>query len=185
MFNKVYVPVAYDAEVQEIQARVITPAGKVINLPADKVLDEEEDGRLYKKFALEGVEKGSEVEYIARIKRNASFFGLEVFQSPVPCAEARFTLTIPAYLVFTCKGYNGFEMAADTVIGEQRISYGSCSNIAVVENEKYAQTAQHLKKCAVQTVVQSEQRQRRSFVYLESVGQKTFSTATVSPKKKK
>lgn len=145
MFNKVYVPVAYDAEVQEIQARVITPAGKVINLPADKVLDEEEDGRLYKKFALEGVEKGSEVEYIARIKRNASFFGLEVFQSPVPCAEARFTLTIPAYLVFTCKGYNGFEMAADTVIGEQRISYGSCSNIAVVENEKYAQTAQHLK----------------------------------------
>ena len=145
MFNKIYVSVPYDAEVKEIKARVITPGGKVVPLPAEKILDEEEDGRLYKKFALEGVEKGSEVEYIATMKRGASFFGLEVFQSPVPCEEARFTLSVPEHLVFTCKGYNGFAMDADTVIGEQRITNGICKDIAVLENEKYAETAPYLK----------------------------------------
>ncbi len=61
MFNKIYVSVPDDAQVKEIKARVITPSGKVVLLPAEKILDEEDEGRLYKKFALEGVEKGSEV----------------------------------------------------------------------------------------------------------------------------
>jgi len=145
MFNKIYVSVPYDAQVKEIKARVITPSGKVVLLPAEKILDEEDEGRLYKKFALEGVEKGSEVEYIAVMKRGSSFFGLEVFQSPVPCEEARFTLSVPDHLVFTCKGYNGFVMDADTVIGEKRITNGVCKDIPVIENEKYAQTAPYLK----------------------------------------
>lgn len=145
MFNKIYVSVPYDAEVVTLKARVITPAGKVIVLPADKILDEEEDGRLYKKFALEGVEKGSEVEYISILKRSGSFFGLEVFQSPVPCEVASFTLSVPAHLLFTCKGYNGFVMDADTVIGEQRITQGRCQDIEVLDIEKYAQITPYLK----------------------------------------
>jgi len=144
-FNKIYLPIAQDGVFLEIKARVITAAGKVIELPQDKILEVEEEGRPYKKFALEGVESGSEIEYITVQQKGLYFFGLEVFQYAAPCQLAEFSLIVPAHLVFDVKGYNGFAVEKDSIINDIRISKGSCSNIAVPENEKYAQPASFLK----------------------------------------
>lgn len=144
-FNKIYLPVAFDGVFLEIKARVITASGNVIELPQDKILDVEEEGRPYKKFALEGVESGSEIEYITVQQKGLYFFGLEVFQYAAPCQLAEFSLSVPAHLVFDVKGYNGFAVEKDSVVNDMRISKGSCANIAVPENEKYAQPAAYLK----------------------------------------
>lgn len=141
MYNKIYIPVSYGASFDILKARVITPSGKVVPLPADKILDEEDEGRLYKKFALEGLEIGSEIEYFVLQKKGPNFFGIEVFQSASPVQQAVFRLAVPQHLQFTVKGYNGFEIGKDTIVEEERIVNGSCRNIPVLENEKYAQPA--------------------------------------------
>lgn len=144
MYNKIYLPAYIGGEGMDIKARTILPNGKVINLPADKILDVEEEGRAYKKFALEGVEKGSEIEYYYQVKRSASFFGLEIFQSgTTPYQEADFTLITPDYLSFTVKGYNGFIVNKDTVIGRKRITTATCADIAAIGDEKYGNRDAH------------------------------------------
>lgn len=146
MYNKIYIPVAAYAEILEMKARTIQPGGKVVELPASKILDAEEDGRLYKKFALEGVEKGSEIEYYYKLKKNIYFFGVELFQSgTTPCEEARFSLIFPEYLGFTVKGYNGMAILTDTIIGERHIVSAACSNIAAVPDEKYGESEPYAK----------------------------------------
>ncbi len=137
-YNKIYVPVYYGAEMLELKARTILANGKVINLPQDKIFDVEEDGRRYKKFAMEGVEKKSEIEYFYQYKKDASFFGLEVFQSSsTPFEKAELTLITPDYLSFTVKGYNGFTVGKDSVIGNKRIVVASCKDIIAIDEEKY------------------------------------------------
>ncbi len=137
-YNKIYLPVYNQAQILAVKARVILPSGKVINLPADKILDAEEDGRRYKKFALEGVEKGSEIEYYYQVKKAATYFGLEVFQSSnAPYEKANFTIITPDYLFFDVKGYNGFTVGKDTVIAKKRIIKANSSNILASTDEKY------------------------------------------------
>lgn len=144
MFNKIYLPAYNNGEVVEIKARVILPGGKIMNLPSDKFLDTKEEGRAYKKFALEGVEKGSEIEYYYQVKRPAGFFGLEIFQSSnTPCEKADFILAVPDFLSFTVKGYNGFVVNKDTVIGSNRITTASSWNIPAIEDEKYGNKDAH------------------------------------------
>ena len=141
MYNKVYVPVTPGSEDVSIQARTITPSGKIIDLPQSKILDAEEEGRAYKKFAFEGVEKGSEVEYISTIKKKPYFFGLEFFQtSAAPVQRAEFMLVVPSRLVFDVKGYHGFSVDPGNVVNDKRIVIAIANDIPAMEEEKYAVT---------------------------------------------
>ena len=145
MYNKMYIPVPYDGTIEDIKARVITPAGKVIDLPKEKILDVEEEGRPFKKFALEGVEIGSEIEVLTRVTKGLGFFGLEVFQSErTPCQKAEFTLKVPEHLVFEAKGYNGITMGPDSVIDKKRVITGGGENIPVLEGEKYGEPGPYM-----------------------------------------
>ncbi|RYG49719.1 MAG: DUF3857 domain-containing protein, partial [Chitinophagaceae bacterium] len=138
-FNKIYIFKSPNAVVEKIMARAILPGGKVINLPENKIFDVEEEGRNYKKFAMEGLEKGSEIEYYARIKYPVYTFGIEYFSmSGTPIEMARFALSVPEHLVFDVKGYNGFTVGKDTVLDKQRIIYGEASNIPDIREEKYS-----------------------------------------------
>ena len=147
MFNKVYIPVHENGTVTLIKARTILPGGRVIDVPSDKIKDIEDEGRKYKIFAMEGVEKGAEVEYMYTGKRNPSFFGSEYFQSSsTPCERAFFTLSVPKFLKFDAKGFNGFQISTDSVIGEQRMIVGHDENIKDMDDEKYALKDKYLKR---------------------------------------
>jgi Domain of Unknown Function with PDB structure (DUF3857) len=145
MYNKMYIPVPYDGQIEDIKARVITPSGKVIDLPKEKILDVEEEGRPFKKFALEGVEIGSEIEILTRVTKGLGFFGLEVFQSErTPCQRAEFTLKVPEHLVFDAKGYNGIKLGSDSVMEKKRVITGGGENIPVLEGEKYGEPGPYM-----------------------------------------
>ncbi|MBL0356000.1 MAG: DUF3857 domain-containing protein [Chitinophagaceae bacterium] len=141
MFNKIYIPYS-NSEVMEVKARTIKPDGKVVELPADKIFDVEEDGKRYKKFALEGVEKNSEIEYMYRLKKQYTFFGTEVFQyGSIPFEKATFRLLVPEHLLFTVKGANGFTVGTDTVIDSKRVTTAKANNLPGLEDEKYGVVA--------------------------------------------
>ncbi len=138
MFNKVYIPVSSGAEVYDIKARVITSTGKILNVPASKIKEEEEDGRMYKLFAMEGIDKGAEVEYTYRVKKSPAFFGTEVFHTKaVPYHQAKLLVITPKHLKFAAKGFNGFNVLQDSVVGEQRLLPGFSENITELDDEKY------------------------------------------------
>ncbi len=138
MFNKIYLPIPGGAELYDIRARVITSTGKIINVPANKIKEEEEDGNKYKLFAMEGLDKGAEVEYCYTVKRNPSFFGSETFQTKaVPFHQARFLVITPRHLKFDAKGFNGFSVLKDSVISEERYIPGFSSDIPELDDEKY------------------------------------------------
>ncbi len=139
MFNKIYISTGGKSEVIKVMARTIQPDGKVYELPQSKILDVEEEGRKYKKFAMEGVEKGSEIEYYTMIRYPIFTFNTERFSlSSTPVEKARFCLNVPDHLVFNMKGYNGFTITPDTIINERRYTYASADNIDFFEGEKYS-----------------------------------------------
>jgi len=147
MFNKIYIPLYKNAELQSVQARTISKDGKLIPLDAANIKEMEEDGQKYKLFALEGLEPGSEVEYAYTVKRDLSLFGSETFQrNNMPYLHAKFTLISPAYLRFEAKGYNGFHVSADSAIGEQRIIAGYSDDLDQMDDEKYAETDPYLQR---------------------------------------
>ena len=138
MFNRIYLPMSNDAEIFNIKARVITSGGKVINVAANKIKEEVEEGRRYKLFAMEGLDKGAEVEYSYTIKKNPVFFGTEIFHSKVvPYQRAKLVIITPKHLQFTAKGFNGFTVLADSLIGEERYISGYSENIKALDDEKY------------------------------------------------
>ncbi len=138
MFNKIYLQKYLNTEIYDIKARVITSTGKVINLPADKIKEEEEEGKMYKLFAMEGIDKGSEVEYSYMVKRAPSYFGSEIFQTKsVPVYKAKLLVISPKHLKFGAKGFNGFTILGDSVINDERFIPGYSENIKDLGDEKY------------------------------------------------
>jgi hypothetical protein len=147
MFNKIYLQMARNAEIYDIKARVITSMGKVINVPANKIKEEEGDGKRYKLFAMEGIDKGSEIEYSYMVKKDPSFFGSEFFQTKsVPYYQAKLLIITPKYLKFDARGYNGFEVLKDSVINDERLTPGSSENIKELDDEKYGLRDAHLQR---------------------------------------
>jgi len=146
MYNKVYIPLNRNGEINNLRARAVLKSGKVINVPEQQIKEIEEDGRQFKLFAMEGLEKGAEIEYQYTLKRPLSFFGAETFQnSNIPNEYVYFSLACPEHLKFDVKGYNGFLVSNDSVINGKRLVVGFDKAIEKVESEKYANTSKYNK----------------------------------------
>ena len=145
-FNKIYLGISENGDIVEIKARTILASGKIIELDKSNIKDiKEEDGNTYKIFAMEGLEKGCEVEYYYTFKRPTSFFGREVMQGSFPVLETKFRIIAPKRLRFDIKPYNFPATAAtDTVINDKRISQSLFKETAGAEEEKYASYAANL-----------------------------------------
>lgn len=144
-FNKIYVRIASGAYDVEVKARAILPDGRVVVVPQDKILDVEEEGKKYKKFAMEGVVTGSEVEYYVKQKFEVFTFGMEYYMfGSSPTEEAWFGLSVPDHLYFDVKGYNGFTVEKDTVIDKQRLTFAHASGIVPFKEEQYSSSDPHI-----------------------------------------
>ncbi|HSZ72783.1 MAG TPA: DUF3857 domain-containing protein [Cytophagaceae bacterium] len=108
--NKVLVPMDGAAEVIEIKARTIHEGGKIVEINQDNIKEVKNAGDNidYKIFAIEGVDKNCEIEYIVKIKRDISSVGREYFKSDYDTEEAKFIIYTPDHFQIDYKGYNGF-----------------------------------------------------------------------------
>jgi hypothetical protein len=138
MFNKIYIPVYRNSEVNDIKARVINVNGTIIDVPASKIKDEEIEGNRYRFFAMEGLDKGAEIEYSYVTKKNPTFFGTETFQAKsTPYAKVKVSLVVPKHLKFDAMGFNGFTVLEDSVIDEYRVVAAYSDDIPELDDEKY------------------------------------------------
>lgn len=109
-FNKLSVSLSDVVEVVEIKARVIKPDGKVVEFDKENIREiVDPDSRdNYNIFAIDGIEKGDDLEYLIIRKMNGSNFGRAYFQFDFPVLNASFGLISPEVLRYVAKGYNGF-----------------------------------------------------------------------------
>ena len=110
-FNKVFVSMRDVEDFTVLKARAISPEGKITELNRDNIkeLKDVETYGAFKIFAIEGVEIGSEIEYIYTTKQDVREpFGRVTFQSETETKEAVFKIISPSNLVFEAQSYNGF-----------------------------------------------------------------------------
>lgn len=108
-YNKIYLPFSNNASLKISKARVIKKTGEVIELEESKILsaEDEETGRKYKYFALEGIEKGSIVEYYYVVKKRPTYQGARIdIQNDYDKQIVEFDLYAPSNLLFTFKSFN-------------------------------------------------------------------------------
>jgi len=138
-YNRIYLGATNSIEIVDVKARTILPGGKIIEVDKANIKDiKEQDGNEYKIFAMEGLEKGCEVEYYYTYKRSTSFFGRAFVQGPFPVEESYFEIIAPERLIFELKSYNTVAVISDTVIKEKHFIQTRLTNINAVEEEKYA-----------------------------------------------
>jgi hypothetical protein len=138
-FNKVYLGLSENSDIVDVKARSILPGGKIIELDKNNIKDvKEQDGNTYKIFAMEGLEKGCEVEYFYTIKQSTTYFGRETVQERIPILETTFQVIGPKRLKFEVKSYNFSVAATDTVVGDKRIAQCIVKNTPGLDEEKYA-----------------------------------------------
>ena len=118
-YNKVYLPESAGSELVKSKARVISKNGKIKELDDSKILSstDQETKRSYKYFALEGIEKGSFIEYYHVIVKRPAYSGKSLhLQTEVTKKNVSFDLLAPTNLVFDIKSYNGLpNMVKDTI----------------------------------------------------------------------
>jgi Domain of Unknown Function with PDB structure (DUF3857) len=138
-FNKIEVP-STDEKYLILKARTITKEGKIINVPesAFKEKTDEETGRKYKIFAMEGMQPGCDIEYIYTMPIDFEFQNKDFFQGSIPCRDARFEIYAPYFVELKVVPHNGFgPIVIDTT--NPRFTYykTTASNLQSIETEKY------------------------------------------------
>ena len=139
-YNKIVVPVLESGAPVAIKARTISPRGEVREVkPADmKELKDQEGGRGFRVFAVDGVEKGSEVEYFYTRERNFNHFGFEVLQSETAARDVVFELISPPALTFEARVYHGPAAVADTTNPGHRILRLALKTVPAIREEPFA-----------------------------------------------
>lgn len=147
-YNKIYIPYATSSNLEVSKARVINKKGEILVLDESKLLSavDEETGSKYTYFALEGIEKGSFIEYFYVVKKRPSYKGRKLsLQTSHPKKEVSFDLYAPKNLLFAFKSYNGIPDAVqDTIIANKKHWNIKVENMKSLDKE--AQSAYNAEK---------------------------------------
>jgi len=138
-FNRIYVPVQ-DGALLSLKARTISPRGEVVEVNQDNIKElKDDDGqRGFKIFAVEGVEKGSEIEYVYLRERSPNYFGREALQAELPARQVRFELISPEQLTFETRVYHGPAAGRDTVVSGKRLVRVTLTDVPQAKDEAFA-----------------------------------------------
>ncbi|MFK7904522.1 MAG: DUF3857 domain-containing protein, partial [Chitinophagales bacterium] len=148
-FNKVFVSMRDVEDFTVLKARAISPEGKITELNRDNIkeLKDVETYGAFKIFAIEGVEIGSEIEYIYTTKQGVREpFGRITLQSETAVNEAVIKIISPSNLVFETQSYNSFPKLSETEGKETRTLEAKAKDIPALLEEDYATYQSNLMK---------------------------------------
>lgn len=121
MFNEIYISLDDDDELTDIQ--VVTIDSNEVPHKFDKTNLKEiknfEGNGKYKIFAIEGIQKGGEIEYTFTVRKSLMASGREMFQTTVPILQANFEILYPSDFKYSTKSYNGFPQSVDIENGKR------------------------------------------------------------------
>lgn len=140
--NKIYLPYSDNSQVIRQKVRVITTEGKIIKLGAEDIKEskDEETESVLKYFALEGLDKGSEIEYYFYVQVAPNFLGAKrVLQSDVVKKNVEVEIISPKNLLFVAKTYNGLpEMIIDSSDSEYNLLTLKLDEIKPLKHERFS-----------------------------------------------
>jgi len=139
MFNKMTFTLPEVDTLVTLKARTILPGGKIIEIDKDKFKQtKDENGYPNLVFAMEGVEKNAEIEYVFCYKRPNNVFGGLSYKYSIPIQHGVFQIVSPTRIKFEAKGYSGFPDATDTIIEDKRYLSAEKYNISAKTKEVYS-----------------------------------------------
>ncbi|WP_428653477.1 DUF3857 domain-containing protein [Runella sp.] len=138
MYNKIVLPVPNTNDLLYLKARSISKNGTIKEVGLEAVKELEEQGRVYKILAVEGLETGGELEYISLFRRNSTLFGSEILQSDIPVRNSELKIITPAYLQFEAKVYNAPASIQIDTLNEKRTITVLTKDLKPIHEEKYA-----------------------------------------------
>lgn len=140
--NRVYLPLQNPNNLLITKARVIKPNGSIQELDKGNIQEakDEENERTYKYFAFEGIELGSEIEYLYLIKTAPNLAGQRLrIQDDVDKNDIDVEIISPRNLVFDAKSLNGLkELSIDTVSKTKNILKLHVDHIDNAKKELFA-----------------------------------------------
>lgn len=147
--NKVYLPSTAAENFLIEKARVINSKGKVFTFSADEIKEsvDEETQSTHRYFALDGIDKGSEIEYFFVVRMSSDISGSQVvLQSYTPKHDVDFTLMTPINLVMTAKSYNGLpDMKTDSTVTDYNKMDLHLDKLAGLKDEDFSNRDANLK----------------------------------------
>ena len=139
--NKIYVSSSKILEEMDLKARTITHDGKIIPLSKSDVkkVDNLENAGPYLIFAMEGVDKGGEIEYLYTNKKSYSRNSIWSLQKDKIIKDVNVDIYSPENLIYEGKGYNGFpEFTTDTALKTKNHIFAAVAKIDALNEEKYS-----------------------------------------------
>lgn len=173
--NRIYIPMSGVIDLVSLKARSINASGKVVNFDTSnlKELKDEETGRGYRIFAIEGVELGSEIEYFYVLKKNPSLYDRVFMQFGTPVRGSTFRLTAPKHLKFDFSSYNGYATIKETSSTEERNVYeGEMKNIPLLREETFSSFDSNRQRIEFKLAYNTAKSNARLFTWEEAA--KTF-----------
>ncbi len=139
-FNKIFISMYDVIELVDVKARTIDTEEDQILMDKENIkeLKDEAESRAYKIFAMEGVKKGSEIEYYVIKKMNPRLTGSEYFQYSTHIKKGIFELIAPINFEFKFKSYNGLPEIRDSLVNRENYHYLVVHNVKSLEKEDYA-----------------------------------------------
>jgi hypothetical protein len=169
-FNKLVVPVLESGAPVNIKARTISPRGEVHEVKAAdmKELKDQEGGRGYRIFAVDGVEKGSEVEYYYTRERNFNHFGSEILQGETAAHDVTFELISPEALTFEARTYHGPAATKDTTVAGHHVLRLTQKSIPGLRQEAFANVAAQRMRIEYKLAYVANKGQIRQFTWADA-----------------
>ena len=182
-FNKIVVPVLESGAPVDIKARTISPRGEVREVKAAdmKELKDQEGGRGFRVFAVDGVEKGSEVEYYYTRERPFNHFGSEILQSETAARDVTFELISPATLTFEARVYHGPAVVVDTTIVGHRALRLALKTVPALREEAFANVLAQRMRVEYKLAYMANTGQVRQFTWADA-SQYVYRTLTALTK---
>ncbi len=134
-FNDVVIPyVAGKLRCDSIKVRTISPDGIVKNYDYNKLYLS--DGGFY--IPIEGMVKNTEIEILINYKMGLTSFDAINFQEDFPILNATFEMNYPKELFFNFKGYHGFPVEEEKVVGGHKQMKIYKADIPVLKKQPYS-----------------------------------------------
>lgn len=179
-YNKIKIGYSENNPITLIKARTISPTGKIVELKPEAFKDtKEEDGNMVKLFALENVEKGSEIEYIVYKRQPFRPFGTEYLQDVIPTLESWFEFISNENLLFDIKGYHGVTRERDSLMNGKNCYLAYIKDLPGLEEEKYASYLPHFARVEYSLAynIQENGKDKRLFTW-DDIAKNVYKTYT-------
>ena len=140
--NTVYIPMPDGVSLEDVQARSITKDGKITTLNSANIKDVDNYQNMgpFKIFAIDGIESGSEVEYMYTLMEPSRKNGSEYIRINSLHKKLSVDMYSPPALVFDTKSYNGFpDMQIDTNMTAKRHIFCEGTDIKGYDKEEFSE----------------------------------------------